>query len=140
MLVFDLPGRPNFARDTETGEIFAIRSTKEIDTVRAIRIVDGIERSVSLQVKAELEDPAIEIYCTSFLFDNKPGLPPWDTASIRRLIVAIIEIQKRDPLLVGPFTLRSDFERFKTWCRSRGSEPAFELPSDAELAEMLQSS
>jgi hypothetical protein len=55
------------------------------------------------------------------------------------LIVAIIEIHKRYPLLVGPFTLRSDFERFKVACRKRGSEPHFEVPSDAELAEMLRS-
>jgi hypothetical protein len=53
MLVFDVPERPGFARDTETGEIFGMRSTKEIDTIRAFQIGDGVECSVGLRVSGE---------------------------------------------------------------------------------------
>jgi hypothetical protein len=41
MLMFNIPDMVDFATDTETGEVFGLASTKEVDTVRGIYVRDG---------------------------------------------------------------------------------------------------
>ena len=137
MLVF-IPDQFGYARDDETGEIFGLTSTHELETLKVVYIAQEREYNFYVGVEGVRGDAKIKILCGSM----EPGLRhaltgdhTTDTALVRRIIVALIAINREIREVEGA-VFYSDFEAFRRFFEKRGEQIPFDMPSNDELRAM----
>ncbi len=146
MLIFNVENAPGFASDPETGEVFGLMGSPEQDQLWGVYIVNGREYKISIaveidgtepQASAPRPQPRLRFWCSSIhlmlrtlLVDDVAK----NTAFVRRVVLAFVEVQRRRPLHGQTATFCSDFSAFKAQVLARkGRIVPFDMPSDEEL-------
>jgi hypothetical protein len=138
MLTYNVGNWRHFASDTETGEIFGISTTPEVEGIKAVYIANKVEYGFTMRLEGDRAHPRLKILCAGVRFGLQwlfVGDHAKDTALVRRIITAIIEINRTRPLIERAIFC-SDFEEFKARIEATGKRVPFDMPSDEELRQM----